>query len=162
MEKDALTAGVSEIGGLFTTAEIRVLICYIFSKIDDAVPGNLLANTLHYEGIANCFEVNDSIDYLCKSGQLELVSREDDTYRITESGKDVAETLKTTLSIVVKERAYNAAIKMVSRFRNTKETDIKITELCENVGYHNESYYINIFRKKHGITPLQYRKKYRK
>ena len=127
MEKDALTAGVSEIGGLFTTAEIRVLICYILSKIDDAVPGNLLANTLHYEGIANCFEVNDSIDYLCKNGHLELVSCEDDTYRITESGKDVASTLQTTLSIVVKERAYNAAIKMVSRFRNTKETDIKIS-----------------------------------
>ena len=50
-----------------------------------------------------------------------------DTYRITKKGKDVAETLKTTLSIVVKERAYNAAIKMVSRFRNTKETDIKIS-----------------------------------
>jgi hypothetical protein len=127
LEKDALTAGVSEIGGLFTTAEIRVLICYILSKIDGAVPGNLLANTLHYEGIANCFEVNDSIDYLCKNGHLIVESQEDDTYIITESGKNVADTLKTTLSIVVKERAYNAAIKMVSRFRNTKETDIKIS-----------------------------------
>ena len=127
MEKDALTAGVSEIGGLFTIADIRVLICYIFSKIDEAIPGKLLANTLHYEGIANCFEVNDSIAYLCDNGQLELVNNEDDTYRITEKGKDIAETLKTTLSIVVKERAYNAALKMVSRFRNTKETDIKIS-----------------------------------
>ena len=42
------------------------------------------------------------------------------------------------------------------------ETDMKIIELCESVGYHNESYYINIFRKKYDITPLQYRKKYRK
>lgn len=127
MEKDALTAGVSEIGGLFTTAEIRVLICYIFTSINKAIPGNLLANTLHYEGIANCFEVNDSIDYLCKNGQLELVDKDDDTYKITQSGIDVAETLKTTLSIVVKERAYNAALKMYSRFKNTKETDIKIS-----------------------------------
>lgn len=127
MEKDALTAGVSEIGGLFTTAEIRVLICYVFSTIDGAIPGNLLANTLHYEGIANCFEVNDSIDHLCKSGQLKLVDKEDDTYVITESGKNVAETLKSTLSIVVKERAYNAALKMYSRFKNAKETDIKIS-----------------------------------
>lgn len=127
MEKDALTAGVSEIGGLFTTAEIRVLICYIFSTIDAAVPGNLLANTLHYEGIANCFEVNDSIDYLCKNGQLRVENKEDDTYVITESGRDVAQTLKTSLSIVVKERAYNAALKMYSRFKNAKETDIKIS-----------------------------------
>ena len=72
MEKDALTAGVSEIGGLFTTAEIRVLICYIFSSINQAIPGKLLANTLHYEGIANCFEVNDSIDYLYQNGQLRM------------------------------------------------------------------------------------------
>ncbi len=127
MEKDALAAGVSEVGGLFTTAEIRVLICYIFSTINAPVPGNLLANTLHYEGIANCFEVNDSIDYLCKNGQLKQVSAEDDTYLITESGKDIANTLKTTLSIVVKERAYNAALKMYTRFKNTKETDIKIS-----------------------------------
>ena len=127
MEKDALTAGVSEIGGLFTTAEIRVLICYIFSTIDQEIPGNLLANTLHYEGIANCFEVNDSIDFLCKNGQLKLTSREDDTYIITDTGKNVAETLKTSLSVVVKERAYNAALKMYSRFKNAKETDIKIS-----------------------------------
>ncbi len=127
MEKDALTAGVSEIGGLFTTAEIRVLICYVFSTIEGAVPGNLLANTLHYEGIANCFEVNDSIDYLCKNGQLKQVDENDDTYVITKSGRDVAETLKSTLSIVVKERAYNAALKMYSRFKNAKETDIKIS-----------------------------------
>ncbi len=127
MEKDALTAGVSEVGGLFTTAEIRVLIFYIFSSINGAVPGNLLANTLHYEGIANCFEVNDSIDYLCQKGQLKQVDAGDDTYIITESGKEVADTLKTTLSVVVKERAYNAALKMYSRFKNTKETDIKIS-----------------------------------
>ena len=127
MEKDALSAGVSEIGGLFTTAEIRVLICYIFSSINAAVPGNLLANTLHYEGIANCFEVNDSIDYLCKNSHLKLINADDDTYVITESGKDIANTLKSTLSIVVKERAYNVAVKMYSRFKNTKETDIKIS-----------------------------------
>lgn len=127
MERDAVSAGVSKIGGLFSTAEVRILICYILSSINEPVPGNLLANTLHYEGIANCFEVNDSIASLCKSGQLTLINEQEDTYLITESGKDVAETLKTTLSMVVKERAYNAAIKMLSRFKNAKETDFKIS-----------------------------------
>ena len=41
-------------------------------------------------------------------------------------------------------------------------SDIKITQLCEQVGYDNESYYIQLFRKGYGITPLQYRKKNRK
>ncbi len=128
MERDAVSAGVSEIGGLFSTAEIKILICYIISSIDCPVPGKMLANTLHYEGIANCFEVNDSIDSLCKSGHLELVDKKDDTYIITESGKSIAQTLKTSLAYSVKDRAYNAAVKMVAQFKNAKESDIQITK----------------------------------
>lgn len=128
MEKDAVSAGVSEIGGLFSTAEVRILICYILSSIGEPVPGRLLGDVLHYEGIANYFEVNDSIAYLCKSGQLEVYNEEEDTYVITKSGEDIAQTLKTTLPFFVKDRAYTAALKMVSRFKNTKETDIKISK----------------------------------
>ncbi len=128
MERDAVSAGVSPIGGLFSTAEIRILICYILSSIKDPVPGRLLADTLHYEGIANIFEVNDSIAWLCEHGQIKSYNEAEDTYVITENGKDIAETLKTSLSYSVKDRAYNAAIKMVSRFKNTKETDIKISK----------------------------------
>lgn len=127
MEKDAVSAGVSEIGGLFSTAEIRILLCYLISAINQPVPGRMLADVLHYEGIANVFEVNDSIASLCRSGQLKLHDEKEDTYVITENGKQVAETLKTTLSMTVKERAFSAAIKMVSRFKNSKETDIKIS-----------------------------------
>lgn len=41
-------------------------------------------------------------------------------------------------------------------------SDIRITELCEHVGYDNESYYIQLFRKTYGVTPLQYRKRNRR
>lgn len=128
MEKDAVSAGVSKIGGLFSTAEIKILICYLISSINNPVPGKMLADVLHYEGIANCFEVNDAIDSLSKSGHLKLVDEKDDTYIITESGKNIAETLKTSLSLSVRNRAYTAALKMVSQFRNAKESDIKITK----------------------------------
>lgn len=127
MEKDAVSAGVSEIGGLFNTAQIRTLICYILSSVNEAVPGRLLADTLHYEGIANCFEVNDSIAALCKSGHLEVFNEAEDTYVVTKSGRDVAETLKTSLSLTVRDRAFSAAIKMMARFKNAKENDIKIS-----------------------------------
>ncbi|MBR7133071.1 MAG: DUF4364 family protein [Clostridia bacterium] len=127
MEKDAVSAGVSQAGGLFSTAQIRILICYLLAAINKPVPGRLLADTLHYEGIANCFEVNDSIASLCKGGQLRLHDQKDDTYVITDSGRSIAQTLKTSLPLAVKDRAYSAAIKMVSRFKNAKETDIKIS-----------------------------------
>lgn len=145
MEKDAVSAGVSPIGGLFSRAEIRILICYIISAINQPVPGRMLADTLHYEGIANYFEVSESIASLCESGQLELFNKEEGTYVITKSGKDIAETLKTSLSYTVKDRAYNAAIKMVSRFKNAKETDIKISR-------ENGSTYITCSTVDNGIT----------
>lgn len=127
MEKDAVSAGVSEIGGLFSSAEVRILICYILSSINQPIPGRLLGDVLHYEGIANYFEVNDSIAALCDSGQIELHNETEDTYVITESGRNIAQTLKSSLPFSVKEHAFSAALKMVSRFRNSKETDIKIS-----------------------------------
>lgn len=127
MERDAVSAGVSPIGGLFSTAEVRILICYILSSIKKAVPARELADTLHYEGIANVFEVSDSIVALTESGHIELYDENDDTYLITELGRQTAETLKTSLPFTVKERAYLAAIKMVTSYYKAKESDIKIS-----------------------------------
>ena len=64
---------------------------------------------------------------MVQNGQLKLVDEKDDTYVITKSGKYVADTLKTTLSMTVKQRGYDAAFKMLSRFKHAKETDIKIS-----------------------------------
>lgn len=126
MEKDAVSAGISPIGSLLSTAEIKILVCYILSAAGEPVPGNQLANILHYEGIANCFEVNDAIALLCRSGHLVPVDEKEDTYTVTEAGRSVADTLKTSLSVTVKNRAYNAAIKMMARFKNAKENKITI------------------------------------
>lgn len=125
LENNASSAGVKH-GGLFNTAEIKILICYILSTVNEPVPVNMLANVLHYEGIANAFEVSDAIVSLAKSGHIKQFNAEEDTYLITESGTDVAQTLKTSLSITVKERACNAAIKMLSRFKNAKSTEFNI------------------------------------
>ncbi len=127
MENDASSAGVN-LGGLFGIAEIKILICYIFTTINEPIPANMLANLLHYEGIANGFEVSDAIVSLVRSGHLDLHSKADDTYIITESGKDVAKTLQTSLSYTVKDRACAAAMRMLSRFKNAKDTEIKTTK----------------------------------
>lgn len=127
VEKDAVSAGVSEIGGLFNTTEIRILICYILTAVGEPVPGQMLANELHFAGIANCFEVNDAIDSLCKSGHIKASEQTDDEYSITDSGRDIAETLKTSLPLTVRDRAYTIALKLVSRYKTAKESDIQIS-----------------------------------
>ncbi len=126
MNKDASGAGV-ERGGLFSTAEIKILICYILNAINQPVPAGMLVNVLHFEGIANAFEVSDAIVSLAASGQIVSVDDGDETYSITDSGRDTAETLKSSLSSVVKERAYLAVMKMFARFKNAKDNIFDIT-----------------------------------
>lgn len=126
MNRDASGAGVAR-GGLFSTAEIKILICYILSSIDEPIPVEMLANVLHFEGIANAFEVSDAVVSLAASGQIESTDVDDKTYRITASGKNTAKTLRDSLSAVVKERAYLAVMKMFSKFKNAKDNAFEIT-----------------------------------
>ena len=127
MENNASSAGVAR-GGLFNTAEIKILICYILSAIGEPVPVNMLANTLHYEGIANAFEVSDAVVTLANNGQIEQTDENGDSYIITALGRDIADTLKSSLSMTVKERAYLATMKMFARFKNAKDNKFEITK----------------------------------
>lgn len=126
MENDASSAGVAH-GGLFSTAEIKILICYILSAVDEPIPVNALANMLHFEGIANAFEVSDAVISLDKSGQIKQDDPNGDAYVITDSGRNVAAELNSSLSMTVKERAYIATLKMLARIKNAKETSFEIT-----------------------------------
>lgn len=125
MEKNASGAGVTR-GGLFNTAEIKILICYILNAIDEPVPVDMLANVLHYEGIANAFEVSDAVVSLSSSGQITATDETEQTYVITANGRNTADTLKASLSSVVKERAYIAVMKMLAKFKNAKDNHFEI------------------------------------
>lgn len=127
MEKDAISAGVSKIGGLFSTADVRILICYILSSFDEPVPGNMLCEILHSEGIANTFEVSDSLAFLIENGHIKELEKNGELV-ITESGLDVAKTLNTSISSVVKDRAYTAVLKAMIKLKNAKETDFEISK----------------------------------
>lgn len=129
MDRDAIAAGVSKIGGLFKTSDVRVLICYILSSLNEPLSGARLCEVLHYEGFANAFEVSDSLSYLEEHGHIKEVGEKEEEkgYVITDLGRNIAKTLSTSLPIIVRDRAYKAVIKMMARMRNAKETEFKIT-----------------------------------
>lgn len=126
MENDALSAGVQH-GGLFNTADIKILICYVLNVIDEPIPANSLVNLFHANGIANGFEVSDAIYSLEKNGQIECFDKKEDTYVITPSGRDIARELNSTLSVTVKNRAYDATLKMLTQYKNAKDTSFLLT-----------------------------------
>lgn len=131
MEFDALTQGVAP-GGLVSSSEIKVLICYILKSVKEPVPATKLCELLNYEGIANAFEVSDNIESLLQNNHIICVNSADESYTTTDSGNGIAETLKTSVPISIREKACKATFKMLSRIRNTKETDIAITREGEN------------------------------
>ena len=128
MEYDAFSAGVKP-GGLVSRDEIKILICHILAKIGKAVPERQMKETLHFEGIANFFEVGDAIQQLYSIGHL---SREDsdgeEMYRITDSGLSISQTLYRSIPLSTRERAVEAIEKMLSRHKIEKETKIEITK----------------------------------
>ena len=131
MNFDALTQGVAP-GGLINSSEIKVLICYILKSVKEPVPATKLCELLNYEGIANAFEVSDNIESLLQNQHIILVDSTEESYTTTPSGDSIAETLKTSVPISVREKACRATFKMLSRIRNAKETDIAITREGEN------------------------------
>ena len=130
MERDALNAGVA-FGGLVSTDEIRILICYILDSVKDAVPAQQLSELLHYEGIANYFEVSTAFASLEENGHIKKT--DNDKYVITTSGSNIAATLKTSVPITVRDKTFALTVKLLSTMKYAEETRFDITE-CNN-GY---------------------------
>ncbi len=126
MENDAIGAGVRN-GGLFSTTEIRILICYILNAVKEPVPAVMLSNILHFEGIANAFEVSDAMANLEKNGQIVPADDEKKYYEITPEGSAVARELDSSLSLTVRHRAYIATLKMLAKIKNAKGTRFHIS-----------------------------------
>lgn len=126
MEINVTTAGL-QYGGLVTTTEIKVLICYILKNIKEPVPATRLCELLNFEGIANAFEVSDAMESLEKSGNIIRTDEKGQMYTVTPAGADVAETLKTSVPLTVREKACIATLKMMAQIRYAKETDFVIS-----------------------------------
>lgn len=132
MEINASNAGVAQ-GGLVSTDEIRILICYILHTIKQPVPGQQLSELLHYEGVANYFEVSSAFAELCENGLIAKNINDNNLFEITPKGSTVATTLKTSVPLTVRDKAYSLAVRMLSRIKYAKETTVDITPL--DVGY---------------------------
>ena len=53
---------------------------------------------------------------------------------------------------------YLQSIRLEQAKRMLIETDLTISEIAEQTGYHNKGYFYRIFTKKYNMTPGEYRK----
>ncbi len=131
---DAFIAGVRA-GGLNSSTEIKILICYLLNTINSSITKQELLEVITSQELANYFELNDAF---VKLVELNLIKEDGDKLYITNSGKEVAKELEKVLPISVVDRAYKAAIAMLefnslkkqNKTQIVKETDGSYTLKC--------------------------------
>ena len=105
-ERDAFTAGVRP-GGLTSSTEIRLLLCYLVQH-SGPVTQRQLETALTDAQLVNYFEIGSCLDDIRRQG---LVERTGDEYAITPKGRRVARELTHDLPLSVRERAVAAVVK---------------------------------------------------
>ncbi|MCL2488058.1 MAG: DUF4364 family protein [Oscillospiraceae bacterium] len=125
MPRDAFSAGV-EPGGLYSRDEIGLLICYMLTGVDQPLPRQDVLDILVGGGMANLFEAGDVIDALVTHGS---VTESGGVLAVSETGRTAAETLRSRIPYVLRDRSVKAAVQLLARRRSESETDITIEEL---------------------------------
>ena len=103
---DAFTAGVRP-GGLTSSTEIRLLLCYLV-KNAGPITRQEIENALMEEALVNYFEIGSCLDDITRQ---QLVTLTKGSYTITEKGRKVAQELAYDLPRSVRERAVAAVLR---------------------------------------------------
>ena len=106
---DAFTAGVRP-GGLTSSTEIRLLLCYLV-KNAGPIARQEIENALMEEALVNYFEIGSCLDDITRQ---QLVTVQDNVYSITDKGRKVAQELAYDLPRTVRESAIRAVMQIRS------------------------------------------------
>ena len=128
---DAFTAGVRP-GGLTSSTEIRLLLCYLV-KNAGPITRQEIENALMEEALVNYFEIGSCLDDITKQ---ELVTLTGDSYAITDKGRKVAQELAYDLPRTVRERAVAAVLRC--------QTDGHCTVRCTVKGLDSELFCLEL------------------
>ena len=123
---DAFTAGVRP-GGLTSSTEIRLLLCYLV-KNAGPITRQEIENALMEEALVNYFEIGSCLDDITKQ---QLVTLTNGSYAITEKGRKVAQELAYDLPRSVRERAVAAVLRCQTWARKEAKYSASITEKAD-------------------------------
>ncbi len=132
---DAMSAGVNP-GGLQSRTEIRVLICYLLQYSKVPVPLERVKERLHFDGIANYFEVAFAISDLEEGGNIGVAYEENGLkfYIATGDCKNITEALGNNVPLTIRERTMKISEEIIQRIKNERDNKVLI-EKCDN-GYY--------------------------
>ena len=124
MAGNAFTAGVKP-GGLNSSTEIRILLCYLIKNAASPLTGEELEAALLNEALVNYFEFAACLSDLCEQG---LVEKREDGYHILPKGREVADTLHDDVPLTVRECASRAVVRAQLFARKSAQHKVRLEE----------------------------------
>lgn len=123
MEYNAFSEGVRP-GGLTTSHQIIILICYMAAKAGQPVSLEQMCTALMRQELVNYFEFANAAEHLVRSGHL--VPAGENLYSPSPLGLTTAETFEDGLPPSVRERALSALQNILKLLRRQKENRVEI------------------------------------
>ena len=123
--QDAFSAGV-EPGGLYTSQEIKILICYMLLGVGEPMERQMVTELIAGNGMANFFETAAAVDELARQGHL---TEKEGRISLTETGRQVGDTLAGMIPYTLRERSVKAALQLLTRIRRGQENTVELEKL---------------------------------
>lgn len=126
------SAGV-DFGGLRSMEDIKLLICYLLYSVKEPVPRPMILEIIAGNGMANFFDTGVAMDKLVDLGHI--AESGSGMMTITDTGKEIAQVLSSSLPFVLRERSVKIALTLLSRMHKQKDANVQIekTETGYNV-----------------------------
>ena len=130
---DALTPGIAP-GGLRRSSDIKLLICYILSTLNEPIKKEYITTAVVDNGIANYFEIIDAFSELKKNGNIVLEDEAAETYTVSSQGRFISKNIWDELPSTIRERTLSAVSDLMLKKRTEQENTAEVIKL-EGGGY---------------------------
>lgn len=134
MEQASFNESISS-GGLRSVADIKLLVCYLLKKLDAPIERTQMIEVLQENDTANYFEANQAVSELIKNGRIFCeLSDERELLSITPQAKYDVMQIESSLPKTLRERAFAAALRIISRDRVERESRVLVEK--QETGYY--------------------------
>ncbi len=122
---DAFMGGVQD-GGLRSTLEIHMLICFLLAHIDEKMTADVITETVIEGEIANYFETSSALQSLIDRGLV--LQDEKGRLTATDKCKEYIGLVETELPRTIRQRSLKIAKRLAVRKKFEKENGAEIKE----------------------------------
>ena len=120
---DTFAAGV-EPGGLRTSQEIKILICYLLRTVEQPMLRDDVTDILVGNGMANYFDIEEAMEELLRLQHL--VQSDDRRIATTVSGAQIGDELSVRIPYTLRERSVKAALRLLRRRSIEKDNTVTV------------------------------------